>query len=192
MSGEDSTRVELGVITGARGLAGEVRITAYTATPEDIAAYGPLQDESGARSIRILSLKSTGKGGGSVLAARLDGVTSREAAEALKGTRLFVDRAALPAPEEDSWYAHDLVGLAVEDEAGKRLGTVKAMQDFGAGDLLEIAFEGRQRAELLPFTRAFVPEVDLAGGRIVIALPEGFFDSPKPGSRRREGKNERP
>lgn len=183
MSGKDSGRVELGVITGARGLRGEVRITAYTAIPEDIASYGRLEDESGARSFRIFSLKPTGKGGGSVVAARLEGVTTREAAEALKGTRLFVGRSALPAPEDESWYAHDLVGLAVEDAAGCRLGEVKAVQDFGAGDLLEIAFEGRRRAELLPFTRTFVPEVDLAGGRIVVSLPEGFFEEPT----RREG-----
>lgn len=186
MSGDGSGRVELGVITGARGLKGEVRITAYTALPEDIAAYGPLADESGSRSFRLLSVKSTGKGGGSVLAARLEGVTSREAAEALKGTRLFVDRSVLPAPDEESWYAHDLVGLTVEDENGKRLGRVKAVQDFGAGDLLEIAFEGR-RSELLPFVRAFVPHVDLAGGRLVVTLPEGFFDTPKPGQMGGEG-----
>ena len=104
------------------------------------------------------------------LAARLGGVATREAAEALKGTRLYVPRARLPALGEDEFYHADLIGLAVYDAGGGRVGSIRAVQDHGAGDILEIARPGA--AELLvPFTRAAVPMVDIAGGRVVIDPP---------------------
>ncbi|MCB1435775.1 MAG: 16S rRNA processing protein RimM [Rhodobiaceae bacterium] len=177
MNGEGGERIELGIITGARGIRGEVRLTSYAERPADIAAYGPLEDESGARRFVIRALTPAGKPGAGVFAARLEGVSDRNGAEALKGTRLFVARAALPEPEEESWYARDLVGLAVEDEGGTRIGTVGAVRDFGAGDLIDIRFDAPGRSELVPFTRAFVPRVDIAGGRIVVALPDDFFET---------------
>jgi len=162
----------LGVIQSPRGLAGEVRIKTYTERPEDIAAYGPLTDEAGKRRFKILSLTAAKDG----VVARIAGIDDRPAAEALKGVRLHVDRAALPRPGAESWYHCDLIGLRAEAPDGTTIGTVKAVQNFGAGDLLEIAFAGRRAAELVPLTASFVPEVDVEKGRIVVALPENFFE----------------
>jgi 16S rRNA processing protein RimM len=117
----------------------------------------------------------TGRAKGAVL-ARIEGVTDRDQAEALKGTRLYVDRAALPALYEAETYYHaDLIGLAAEDREGRSLGRVVAVENFGAGDLLEIAEgPGGQggKSLLVPFTRAAVPVVDLEGGRLVVDPPE--------------------
>jgi len=166
-AGRSQSRVCVGVITGARGLRGEVRVKSFTARPEDVGAYGPLADEAGTRTLR---LAVTAPARDHVI-ARVEGVADRAAAEALKGTRLYVARAALPTPGEDEFYVADLVGLRVEVEgAPGTWGTVKAVHDFGAGAVVEI--ERPDGAEvMLPFTRAAVPEVDLAGGRVVVAPP---------------------
>jgi len=161
----------LGVILGARGLRGDVRIKTFTEQPEDIASYGPLSDEAGARRFDIVSVKPASGG----VFARVAGIEDRGAAEALKGVGLYIERAALPQPEAESWYHADLVGLAAVAPNGSRLGRVKAVQNFGAGDLLEVDFAGQNGTELVPFTRAFVPEVDVAAKRIVLALPDNFF-----------------
>ena len=165
-------RCLMGVVSGARGLAGEVRIRTYTERPEDIAAYGPLSDEAGTRRFDIVAVKPLKDG----VVARIAGIDDRAAAEALKGVRLYVARAALPQPEPESWYHGDLIGLAAVAPDGATLGSVEAVRNFGAGDLLEIAFSGRRTTELVPFTKALVPEVDVAAGRIVLALPDKFFD----------------
>lgn len=170
----------LGVVQGPRGLAGEVRIKTFTERPEDIASYGPLTDEAGDRRFDIVSVTPAKDG----VFARLAGIEDRTAAEALKGLRLYVDRAALPEPEAESWYHCDLIGLAAVAPDGIPLGKVKAVENFGAGDLLEVDFAGRRATEYVPFTRAFVPEVDVAAGRIVLALPDGFFE---PGGKEEEG-----
>ena len=170
MNGEGGERIELGIITGARGIRGEVRLTSYAERPADIAAYGPLEDESGARRFVIRALTPAGKPGAGVFAARLEGVSDRNGAEALKGTRLFVARAALPEPEEESWYARDLVGLAVEDEGGTRIGTVGAVRDFGAGDVIEIRFAGG-KSELFAFTRENFPDIRITQGEITFVPP---------------------
>lgn len=163
---EKAKRVCLGVIAGAHGVRGLVRIKSFTEAPEDIAAYGPLGDEAGRRRFEI-AVKGESKG--AVLAA-IAGVDNRDAAEALKGTRLYVDRAALPPPEEEEYYHADLIGLVAETRGGERLGRVVAVHNFGAGDIL--AIEHPDGAELLlPFTKAVVPEVDLAGGRLVVEPP---------------------
>lgn len=166
-------RVLLGVVAGAHGVRGAVRITTFTDRAEDVAAYGPLSDAAGARRFSILSVR-TAKGG---VVAQFAGIDDRDAAEALKGTELYVPRSALPEPEAESWYRADLVGLAVEDRAGRSLGRVAGVHNYGAGDLLEIAFAGRRRTELVPFTKSFVPAVEPAGGRIVVDLPDGGFES---------------
>ncbi len=160
------SRVCLGVVAGVHGVRGLVRIKSFTEAPEDLVAYGPLTDEAGTRRFEV-RLKGRAKGG---LLAEIAGLDDRTAAEALKGTRLYVDRAALPAPEEEEYYHADLIGLRVEDRAGRDLGRVAAVHNFGAGDLLGI--EGPEGAErLLPFTKAVVPEVDLAAGRLVVEPP---------------------
>lgn len=162
----------LGVITGAAGLKGEVRVKTFTEAPEAIGDYGPV---TGARSGRKLTLKVAHaiKGG---VAARIDGVKDRDAAEALKGEQLYIPRSALPdTGDEDTFYHADLIGLAVEDESGAKAGIVKAVYDFGAGEMLEVSFEGsgeaKPRIAMVPFTRAIVPVVDVPGGKLVVKLP---------------------
>lgn len=171
-----NARVCLGAIAGAFGVRGEVRIKPFTQNPEDVAAYGPVETEDGGRRFEIKPTRAV-KGG---LAARLSGVASREQAEALKGVRFYVERAALPDPgEEEEYYHADLIGLAVEDLQGEPLGKVAAVWDFGAGDVLEIArshIKPGAKNAFLPFTKAMAPHVDLAGGKIVADPPEGLLD----------------
>lgn len=159
-------RVLVGVIAAAHGVRGLLRVKSFTAEPEGVAAYGPVTDESGQRLFR-LSLAGKTKGGALV---RIEGVESRDAAEALKGTRLYVERAALPEIQgEDEFYQADLVGLRVEARDGRSLGRVKAVLNYGAGDVLEIG-DG-EASLLLPFTKAAVPVVDIPGGRLVAEPP---------------------
>src|SRR5579863_4875677 len=143
----DSARICLGVITGVHGVKGWVRVKSFTAEPEAIAAYGPLSDESGARRFE-LELVGAGKG---VLLARIDGVDDRNAAERLKGLRLYVRRSDLPPPEDDEFYEADLIGLAALLEDGSRFGTVRAVNDFGAGASLEIE-DANGKIVVVPFT----------------------------------------
>jgi 16S rRNA processing protein RimM len=176
MGGDGGRLVLLGVITGARGVRGEVRIKPFTEAPEDIAAYGPLFDETGARRFDLVSV-TPAKGG---VTARIGGIDDRDAAEALKGTGLHVPREALPEAGEEAWYHDDLVGLAVKTRDGETLGRIRAVVDFGAGDLLEIEFAGRKGSDLVPFTRDYVPEVDPASGHVTVRLPANFFkDEPE-------------
>lgn len=169
---DEASRVCLGVIVGPQGIRGEVRIKAFTAEPEDVGAYGAVTDKTGAREF---SLKVRGLAKGVVIAA-LKGVADRNAAEALKGTELYVDRARLPAPEdEDTFYHADLIGLAAEDAGGKPVGRVVAVFDHGAGDVIDIR-GGDGKVITVPFTKAVVPVVDVPGGRIVVELPAGLID----------------
>jgi 16S rRNA processing protein RimM len=160
-------RVLLGRIAGAHGVRGEVLINSYTSTPEHITAYGPLTDETGTRSVTVTVVRVTAKG----VIARLDGVVDRTAADALRGVRLYVERDRLPEPGPSEFYHADLIGLMAVSPEGTTIGRVVALQNFGAGDLLEIQPESARETELVPFTEAFVPEVDIAGGRLVIAMP---------------------
>lgn len=165
----ESDRVRLGEITGAHGVKGEVKIRAYTERPEDICAYGPLSDEAGARLFKILSVRVLKNG---VVGARLEGVSDRNAAEALRGTRLYIPRARLPEPGENEWYHSDLIGLRAQDPEGCPLGSVIAVHNFGAGDLLEIRPPGSRKTLLVPFTSDCVPEVNVMSGTVVVRLPE--------------------
>ncbi len=166
-------RVCLGEVVGVHGVKGLVRVRPFTEAPEAFAAYGALQDDEGRR----LSLEAVGRAKGVVL-ARVEGVMDRDQAEVLRGTRLYVQREALPVIEEAETYYHaDLIGLTAESAEGRPLGRVTAVHDFGAGDLLEIAPEpsaGTKRGEslLVPFTREAVPEVDLEAGRLVVRPAE--------------------
>jgi len=164
-------RVCLGAVAGAFGVRGEVRLKSFCAAPEDIARYGPLFSEDGARRFEV-TLNRPVKGG---FAATLSGVSTREAADALRGTRLYAGRDALPPLDDDEYYHADLIGLEVRDPGGALLGEVRAVHDHGAGDLLEVHAPGRTQTVLVPFTRAVVPTVDLAAGRIVADPPEGLF-----------------
>ena len=154
------------MIVAAHGVQGEVKVKCFTAAAEGIAAYGELTDETGSRRFRLKVVAQT-RGG---VVAKLAGVADRNAAEALKGVRLHVARSALPEPEADEFYHADLIGLRVERVDGTLLGKVVALHDFGAGDLLEVAPEGKATL-MLPFTRTVVPVVDIAGGRLVAVPP---------------------
>jgi len=160
-------RVCLGVVVGAHGVRGSVRIKPFTEAPTAVGAYGPVTDESGTHSY-TLTVHGTHKG---TVLAGVAGVRERDAALALKGTRLYVARGVLPEPAaDDTFYHADLIGLPVDDVAGEPLGTVTAVHDHGAGDILEIAAPDGT-ARLLPFTRDSVPTVDIANGRIVADPP---------------------
>lgn len=160
-------RICVGVIGGAFGVRGEVRLKSYCAQPEAIAAYAPLHTEDGNRTFTLRITRTVPNG----FAARLSGVATREAAEALRGVALYADRSALPNLPDDEFYHADLIGLAVFDTGGAALGTVRAIHNHGAGDILEIDAPGLKTALLLPFTKAIIPTVDLTAGRIIADPP---------------------
>lgn len=161
-----TNRVLLGEISRAHGVKGEVIIRSFCEPAEDIASFGPLLDKSGTRTFTVKLRGATAKG----LIAIVNGVADRNTAEALRGTGLYVERDKLPEPDDGEFYHEDLVGLAVIDRDGKPLGTVVAVQNFGAGDLLEVRPEGAQKTEFYPFDGQFVPEVDLDTGMITVSI----------------------
>lgn len=160
-------RLCVGVIVGAHGVRGDLRVKSFTETPEDFVSYGPLTDAAGTREFRLRILG----GGRGALRVHMDGVEDRDAAEALAGVELFVARDRLPAPEADEFYHADLIGLRVERPDGSPYGTVRAVHDFGAGDVIEIALADGGIV-VLPFTRTTVPTIDLEAGRAVVVPPE--------------------
>lgn len=166
------TRVLLGRIAGAHGLKGEVVVHSFTAVPEDIAAYGPLIRGGNGESLEIAAVRTTQKG----LIARVAGIDDRTAAEALKGTELWIERARLPPAGEGEFYHADLIGLTAITPGGEAIGSIVAVQNYGAGDLLEIKLEGSRYTELVPFADAYVPEIDLAAGRVQVILPPSASD----------------
>jgi 16S rRNA processing protein RimM len=170
-----SRRLCVGVIAGAHGIRGGVRIKSFTADPAAIGAYGPVSDEAGVRS---LVLRVTGEQKGVVL-ARIEGVSTREAAEALKGMRLHIERDRLPPAGPDEFYHADLIGLAAMQADGTPFGRVAAVWDFGAGVSLEIALPSGETV-MLPFTLAAVPVVDMGAGRITVEPPAGLLERPEP------------
>jgi 16S rRNA processing protein RimM len=172
-------RVCVGIIAGAHGVRGAIRVKSFTAEPQDVARYGPLEDESGERRF---SLRLVGSAKGVVI-ARLAGIADRDRAEGLRGLRLYLARAALPATAAEEYYHADLIGLDAALADGTPLGQVRAVHDFGAGDTLEIARPDGPPA-MVPFTRAIVPIVDLAGGRLVLDPPPGLIDAVAPARRR--------
>ena len=170
MAGGD--RVCLGQIGAAHGVRGEVRLRSFTADPAAIASYGPLESEDG-RTFEIETIRPAKDH----FVATLAGIADRNAAERLVNIKLYVPRERLPAPDEANEFYHaDLVGLAVVDRSGLKRGTVIAIHNFGAGDLIEVRPETGGKTELLPFDEANVPMVDLATGRIVVDLPLGKTD----------------
>lgn len=164
-------RVCVGAIAGAFGVRGEVRLKSFCAVPEDVASYGPLSSEDGARTFDVRVTGQIKNG----LSARLSGVATKEQADALRGTRLYAPREALPVLPDDEFYHADLIGLEVTDTGGAVLGRVKAVLNHGAADLLEVQGPGLKSTVLVPFTREIVPTVDLAAGRIVTDPPQGLF-----------------
>lgn len=167
MSGRGDKAIVLAQIGAPHGVRGEVRLKPFTDDPEALAAYGPLRTADG-RSFTIERLRPAG----AVMVAKLAGVDDRDAAAALNGMELTVERARLPAPDDpDEFYHADLIGLEAVNPDGVPLGTVTAVHNFGAGDIVEIAPSGGAAPLLVPFTNEAVPDVDIAAGRIVIDPP---------------------
>jgi 16S rRNA processing protein RimM len=158
-------RVLLGRILRAHGTRGEVAILAYTARPQDIAAYGALSASDGSL-YTIASARVTAKG----VIARLQGVDDRTAAEALKDVELYVERGRLPPAGEGEFYHADLIGSAAVDGEGKAIGKIVAVHNFGAGDILEVAMTDSRATEFVPFSETHVPNVDVGGRRVVVVL----------------------
>ena len=161
-------RVCVAQIGGAHGIRGEVKLKSFTADPMAVKDYGPLMSEDGSASFEIEALRPA-KGH---LVARFRGVSDRDAAERLVHLRLFVPRERLPPPAADEFYHVDLIGLMAVTADGTEIGTVAAVHDFGAGDILELQPRSGGTTIMVPFTEAFVPRVDLAAGRVTVALPE--------------------
>jgi 16S rRNA processing protein RimM len=170
--------VLMGAILGAHGVKGEVKVKSFAAQPAAIAEYGPLLDPKRKRSFD-LSIVGTSDAAKGVLIGRIAGINDRDAAAALKGTELFVEREKLPPPSgPDEFYLADLIGLAAFDGAGKRLGEIVSVDNYGAGDLL-LVVPSDGEGFVVPFAKAFVPVVDLKGGRVVLDLPADFFEVPE-------------
>lgn len=168
----DAKRLTVGVITGPHGVRGAVKVKSFTEDPLALFAYAPLRHGATGAELR---LKRLGEAKGLAIVT-IEGVRDRNAAEALKGVEIQIDRSVLPEPrtdgeDEDVFYHADLIGLAVFDRSDRQVGKVAALHDFGAGDMLDIAVTGGGR-RLVPFTRDAVPVVDIAAGRVVIDPPE--------------------
>ncbi len=156
--------VLLAVVLSAHGLKGEVKLKLFTENPDALQSYGVLTSGDG-RQLELNSLRAIKT---DEAVAQLNGISERDAADSLKGQRLYVPRSALPPPSEDEFYHADLIGLSAEDENGKPLGTIIAIHNFGAGDVMEISNE-KGASQILPFTRDAVPLVDLNAKRVVVA-----------------------
>lgn len=163
--------IPVGAIAGAYGVRGELRIKSYCAVPEDIENYSPLWTEGRGKQLALAILRPIKNG----FSARIPDVASKEEADAMRGTVLYADRSQLPSLPDDEFYYADLIGLEVYDTGGVLLGRVKTVNNHGADDLLELQLAGKTDTVFLPFTKAAVPTVDLAAGRIVADPPLGIF-----------------
>jgi 16S rRNA processing protein RimM len=162
-----SKLILVGRVAGGFGVKGEVRVTTYTDNPLSILNYRTLKREDGSPALTLLS----GRAVKDAVIARAKEIASKEDADRLRGLRLFIDRDALPPPEEDEFYLADLIGLDAVSPEGDALGKVKAVQDFGAGDILEIDPGRGGRTWYLPFTRECVPDLDIQAGRLTAVRP---------------------
>lgn len=164
--------VLLAVVIGAQGLKGEVKAKVFTDTPDALPRYGLLHTGSG-RKLKITAFRPS-KEGEAVIA--FEGVSDRNAAESLKGTQLFVERAALPEPDENEFYHADLIGLEAHDSEGRVLGKVAAIHNFGASDVIELVRTDGDQVHLA-FTRETVPHIHIKDGYIIVAVPEDAEDN---------------
>jgi 16S rRNA processing protein RimM len=163
----------MGVFGAPQGVRGEIRIKSLTGEPSAIGAYGALTDKDRTRAFAFDSLRLLKD---DILIARVAGVSTRQAAQALKGVEIFARRGQLPPPSEDEFYYDDLVGLEAVDAAGARLGRVVSLMNYGAGDVLEIAPAKSGETLLLPFSKRVAPTIDFDAGRIVIEPPHEVED----------------
>jgi 16S rRNA processing protein RimM len=163
----ENERVCVAQIGTPHGVRGEVRLAAFTEDPMALSGYGPLETEDGSRVLRIEAMRPAKN----LLIARFSGITDRDGAAELTRAKLYIPRARLPEPEAETFYHRDLIGLEAVDSDGASIGTICAVQNFGAGDLIEIVPRAGGATFLLPFTKQFVPVVDIARGRVVIEPP---------------------
>jgi 16S rRNA processing protein RimM len=154
-------------IGAAHGVRGAVKLWTFTEDPLAVQSYGPLMTKDGARQFEIANVREAKDH----LVASFKGIATRNDAEKLNGIELYVPREKLPATDDDEYYHADLIGLAAVNAADELLGRVVAIHNFGAGDIIEIA-PPKGATMLLPFTNAVVPTVDIAGGRVVVELPQ--------------------
>jgi 16S rRNA processing protein RimM len=168
-------RILVGQFGAAHGVKGEVRLKSFTQDPQAIGGYRPLVDKHGARVFDIAGLRPVKD---DLLIARIAGISTRAAAEALVGVELYVARAALPPPPDDEFYFADLIGLAAVDAAGTTIGSIAQVRNHGAGDMLEIARQAGGETLLVPFTKAAVPIIDVQAGRVVVVLPDEIEAAP--------------
>jgi 16S rRNA processing protein RimM len=170
-------------IGAAHGVRGAVKLWTFTEDPFAVKRYGPLLSKDGKRQFELAQAREAKDH----LVATFKGVTTRDEAERLNGIELYVAREKLPATDEDEYYHADLIGLAAVTTDGDALGRVLAIHNFGAGDIIEIT-PLKGATMLLPFTNAVVPKVDIAGGRVVIAMPQEIEGDEAPAAGRpREG-----
>ena len=175
-----AARVCIAQIGAAHGVRGEVRLKPFTEDPLSVARYGALETEDGKQRFEIEAVRPAKD----MLVARLKGISDRNAAERLKNLRLYVARERLPKPADDEFYHADLVGLAADSVTGEAVGIVKAVHNFGAGDLLEIEPAAGGDTMMLPFNETVVPVVDIAGRRIVVEPPADTTAEPNGAKRR--------
>lgn len=166
-----NTPVCVGAISGAYGVKGELRVKSFCAVPQDIERYTPLTNEDGSMTYALAILRPIKNG----FAARIAEVATKEDADALRGTQLYASRDQLPGLPDDEFYHADLIDLKVYDTGGALLGHVKTVQNHGADDLVELQLSGTSTTVFLPFTKAAVPTVDLAAGRMVADPPDGLL-----------------
>ncbi|MCV6577147.1 MAG: ribosome maturation factor RimM [Cohaesibacter sp.] len=179
---EPEGKVCIAQIGAPNGVRGDVRVKLFSDDPASLTAYGALHNADGCRSFTALSARPQK----TVFIVRFAEITSRNEAESLNGTKLYIDRDALPDLDEEEFYYSDLIGLRTELEDGSDFGTILAVHDFGAGELLEVAPK-KGKSQLLPFTKEVVPSIDLASGKVVLVPPEGLFDGDDALERSKEG-----
>lgn len=163
---QNSRLIPLGVIGAPHGIRGQVKIRSFTADPEDITSYGPLCDKTG----KTYNITVTGKTKDALIAT-IAGITTPEDAQKFRNIELCVPRSALPKPKKNVYYYEDLAGLAVLTQDGQPFGTIMAVHNYGAGDLVEVKLTNAKE-ELFPFTKAIFPEIDVEKGTAVILPPE--------------------
>lgn len=170
-------RICIGAMAGAHGVKGEFKVRSFTDDPADVAAYGRLSNEKGDKHFTLRLIRQPKPG---LLIARAEEVKTREDAEALKGTKFFIDRDCLPAPDEEEFYYEDLVGLKAQTAEGVSYGKVKAVLNFGAGDLLELfQIPDVKGSRLIPFSKEVVPVLDFENRLIIIDPPEDLLEPPR-------------
>jgi 16S rRNA processing protein RimM len=167
-------RVCVGVITGAHGIRGEVKLKSFTENPLDIASYGTLENEDGSRQFNIKLFGKPSK----TIRASIEGVTDRNMAEELKGEELYINRSLLGQADEEEFYHADLIGLDATLEDGSVVGKVVAVYDYGAGDFLEVKTSDGKPA-VIPFTKRAVPVIDVKGGKIEVKQEALVIDTGK-------------